>query len=130
MTVRSFDLGDILSVTTGRLVSPRHMDGVHDVLNHMTGDSLFTHQLPRASDECKPFLLAQHPDLGDVDVPEQFDGEAHVLRWLAEQVDRFGDRRDVATVPTDAHVRIDPVAELQAMRPGMPVVVIVAGDES
>lgn len=124
MTTKSFHLGDILSVTTGYLVSPRHIDGVYDVLNHMTGDNLFTHQLPRASDECSPHLLAQHPDLAEVPVPDEFDGKEHVERWLAEQVARFGEYRDVAPLAEADHTRIDPIAELQMMRPGMPVVVV------
>ena len=56
---RDFHIGDILSVTTGRLVSPRRMDGVYDILNFMTGDNLFTHQLPRAARECAGPLAAQ-----------------------------------------------------------------------
>lgn len=58
-----FHISDILSVTTGRLVSYRHIDGVYAILNFMTGDSLFTHQLPRASRECESSLRAQFPNL-------------------------------------------------------------------
>ncbi len=124
-----FHLGDILSVTTGRLVSNRHIDGVYDVLNHMTGDNLFTHQLPRASEECKPHLMAQHPDLAEVPVPDEFDGVAHVESWLAEQVARFGEYRDVAPLAAGDHTRIDPLTELQMMRPGMPTVGVVVDGE-
>lgn len=50
MTTKTFHLGDILTITTGRLVSPRHMEGVYDILNWMTGeDLLVTHQIPRWS---------------------------------------------------------------------------------
>ncbi len=122
MTTARFHLGDILSVTTGRLVSNRHIDGVYDVLNHMTGDNLFTHQLPRAADECAPHLLRQHPDLADVPVPEEFDGKDHVESWLAEQVVRFGEYRDVAPLAAEDHTRIDPMSELRMMRPDMPVI--------
>ena len=38
---RDFDLGDIPSITTGALVSPRHIDGVYDILDYMTGEQLF-----------------------------------------------------------------------------------------
>ncbi len=63
---KSFHLGDILSITTGRLVSLRHIDGVYDILNFMTGDNLFTHQLPRASRECAPELKKQFPALAEI----------------------------------------------------------------
>ena len=58
---KQFHLGDVLSVTSDFLLSPRKIDGVYDILNYMTGDDLYTHQLPRASKECKPWLLRKHP---------------------------------------------------------------------
>jgi hypothetical protein len=133
-----FHLGDILSVTTGYLVSPRHMDGIYDVLNWMTGDNLFTHQLPRASDECQPHLLAQHPDLASVDVPD-FDGvsrddvKAAVEVWLSEQVALFGEYRDVAPLADEDHTTINPLVELAMNHPHLevtPIVVPEAGGES
>lgn len=64
---RDFHLGDVLTVTTGRLLSPRHMEGIYDLLQFMTGQPVFTHQLGRVSDECKPSLYRQHPWLRDFD---------------------------------------------------------------
>ena len=61
MLTKQFHLGDVLSITPGRLVSPRHMEGVYEILNFMTVDNLFTHQLPRACDECGPYLVEQFP---------------------------------------------------------------------
>ena len=112
MTTRQFHLGDILSVTTGCLVSPRHMDGVYDILNWMTGDNLFTHQLPRANDECQGPLLAQHPDLAAIEVPDEWgDGSREGAKravddWLAEQVTIYGETRQVAPPP----LRITPTS--------------------
>lgn len=57
-----FHIGDILSIIgPRRLVSPEKMEGVYKILNFMTGDNLFTHQLGRVADECEPWLLAQYP---------------------------------------------------------------------
>lgn len=135
MTTRSFHLGDILTVTTGKLVSPRHIAAVYDVLNWMTGDNLFTHQLPRAMDECQPHLRAQHPDLANLDVPNFPEGEAAELavsEWLAGQVSRFGEFRDVAPMPTGSHTVIDPLDELAMNYPHLKVlpVVLDSGDVS
>jgi hypothetical protein len=58
---KKFHIGDVLSITTGLLVSPDHIGGVYNILNYMTRDNLFTHQLGRAADECKPYLLKQFP---------------------------------------------------------------------
>ena len=93
MTTRDFHLGDILSVTTGRLVSPRHMEGVYDILNFMTGNNLFTHQLPRAGREMAPRLLAQHPDLREV-TGDDVTPENHA-EWLERQVAKYGETRPV-----------------------------------
>jgi len=32
-----FHISDVLSITTGRLVSSRKMEGIYKILNHMTG---------------------------------------------------------------------------------------------
>ena len=63
--MKTFHISDVLSVTTGRLVSSRHMGGIYEILNFLTGDNLFTHQLPRAMKECLPWLRTQFPNLMD-----------------------------------------------------------------
>lgn len=107
---RNFDLGDILSVTTGCLLSPRHMSGIYDILNFMTGDNLMTHQLPRACRECEPVLLLQHPQLAGVDA-SGVTSENHLARlaaWKAE----FGESLPVEPCGPGVHERIDPLSEL------------------
>jgi hypothetical protein len=127
---RAFHLGDILTITTGRLVSPRHIGGVYDILDWMTGDSLFTHQLPRAMDECQGPLLAQHPDLAAIEPPEDFGGKEGVDRWLAAQVALYGETREVAPLAGGEHFRIDPITELRQMRPDAEIVAVVVPDGS
>lgn len=122
---KAFHIGDILSITTGRLVSPRHMEGVYEILNYMTGDNLFTHQLPRASNECKPHLLRQHPKLADADVSpldKLADDTAPDARrslidgWMRMQVAAFGETLLVEPIPQDDHERKNPWDELVEMR--------------
>jgi hypothetical protein len=115
--MREFHLGDILSVTTGRLVSPRHIDGVYDILNYMTGENLYTHQLPRATEACAGPLLAQHPDLADARIPEGGfgDDKANVEAWLADQVRRFGETRSIAPLSAGEYVSKNAYVELQEM---------------
>lgn len=128
---RMFHVGDVLSVTTGRLVSPSHMDGICRLLDFMTGESLFTHQLPRAVAECAPRLLEQHPQLADVEVPDDFGGEAAVVDWLETQIAWLGNELPVAPLAAGDHTHIDPITELRAMRPDAEIVVIeVPGGES
>lgn len=61
MNTKRFPLCDVLSISNGRLCGK--MDGVYKILNWMTNDELFTHQLPRAMRECQPFLLLRFHDL-------------------------------------------------------------------
>lgn len=124
---QTFHIGDILSITTDCLVSPGHMDGVYRILQHMTGEPLWTHQLPRAAEECKPALLAQHPDLADVHAPE-FADVAEVQRWLAEQVQRYGERREVQPLAPEDHTSIDPISELRMKAPHMEILAIGLND--
>ena len=130
MTTKTFHLGDILSVTTSRLVSPRHIDGVYDILNWMTGDDLMTHQLPRASRECEGPLLAQHPDLAAVVVPDGFGGSGErVEAWLAEQVAIYGEFREVTPLPAEDHTSIDPLDEMRIVAPHAEIITFVVPDQ-
>lgn len=110
---RSFELGDVLSITTGRLVSSRLIDGVYDILNYMTDDDLYTHQLPRASKECRPYLFDQHPQLVNVDATT-VTGE-NWQTWLDEQKKLYGDSLSVSPIPKDDHTIIDPIIEAEQM---------------
>jgi hypothetical protein len=128
MTARAFHLGDVLTITTGALVSPRHMDGVYDILNWMTGDNLFTHQLPRAMDECQGPLLAQHPDLAAIVLPDFGDGKAAVYAWLAEQVTVYGETREVTPLDPADHTRMNPITELRKIAPHAEIITVEVPD--
>lgn len=114
---RDFHLGAILSVTTGHLLAPSGISGVHELLDFMTGDTLFTHQLPRACDECAPALLAQHPQLAGIGVPE-FTDPADVDPWVTRQAGRFGEQLPVAPLAPGVHEFKGPLTELAEMLGG------------
>lgn len=61
--MRQFHISDVLSVTTERLVSSRHMEGVYELLHFLTGDDVPTHEVPDAMKECEPCLRSQFPSL-------------------------------------------------------------------
>jgi hypothetical protein len=101
----------------------------------MTGDSLFTHQLPRASDECKPYLLKQFPELAEAGTPKNIarldelisDAKHHEgesaesavkmwLDWMAEPgTCNLKKKYMVARIPRQAHQSKDPIAEMVEM---------------
>lgn len=141
MPSRQFHLGDILSISHDRLVSPRGMAGIYEILDFMTGDNLFTHQLPRASRECKSHILAQLPWLNSPEIEREVnelgdtidsmtdrsrsETDEIVTRWLAEMVLSHSETHPVEPIPASDHARIDPVSEAEMMAPGKVIVIQV-----
>lgn len=108
---KDFHIGIILSITGERLMSPTipPIQGVYEILNYMTGDNLYTHQLPRVCRECRPFLLKQHPQLAqwaDDVTPETFSAR------LADAVEQFGLTLPVEPLASGEHEFIEPISEL------------------
>jgi len=107
---REFPLDEVLTVTTGKLVARRHMDAVYDVLNHLTGDNLLTHQLPRALNACLPAVLAQHTDLAAIRADEVPSDADAIWQWLERMESEHGSSR--ALTPISDWLYLDPVEEL------------------
>lgn len=128
MTARSFHLGDLLSITDGHLVSPDHIGGVYKLVDFVTGQAHMTHQLPRAADVVKPWLLRQHPWLAEIVVPDRLDSEEKVLSWLVRATDRWGAMHEVEAMPFGAYLGRDPLAELEEMLPEDAIVLKVEYD--
>lgn len=142
MKTKKFALRDILTVTTGRLLTkskgPRNngIGDLYEILEWMTDDSASTHQLGRFSEECKPWLLRWFPELAAVDdlLPEldaamdanklpyetnQYDeiDRQIIDPWLDTVMAKAGCKAeyDVPRIPRDDHDRINPLDELVAM---------------
>lgn len=127
----SFGLGQVLSVTTGRLLCD--MGGVYEILNHITGDNLSTRSLPRAGRFATPLVLELFPRLREAEEESNQTRLNEMLaaagkpmeavkEWLATL-----DLPETFDLPTwaDAWLAIDPLAELEAMkRPGQAVIVV------
>jgi hypothetical protein len=88
-------LADVLSVTTDRLLSHRHMDGLYDFLRHMTGQDIYRHQLAAVADACLPALIVQHPFLADLKPSASMDRN-DLYAWLIEAERTHGAELDVA----------------------------------
>lgn len=129
MSTKEFHIGDILSITTEILVSPRHIDGVHDILQWMTGEPLWTHQLPRATGECAPALRQQFPDLAAVAVPDGLNSEDEVLAWLHEMEQQHGATRAVRCLAPQDHTSIDPITEFKMKQPDAAIIPVLRSDD-
>lgn len=116
-----FHIGDVLTVTTGKLLSRGGVAAAYKILNYMTGDDLMTHQLPRAARAAKPTILEQYPQLAE-ETGEGVD-EQNIDAYLAGMAEKFGEKLELK--PLAAYEKKDPTQELQDMMGGMSVPVIV-----
>ncbi len=110
MQTKEFATRDVLSTITGRLMG--EIGGVYEVLNWMTGESCFTHQLPRISREARPVVVAAHPTLQQaIDEAEQVT-QANYAEWRQTWEDRYGPTIAVPKFTAVSHESIDPLSEL------------------
>lgn len=109
---RSFHIGDVLSAYSWKLLSPRGMAGVFEIMNFLTRDDLDINQLPRAFEECKLHLSRQHPQLAEIDCSGQT--EETLRGWLSEMAAKYGETLELIPLPEEAHEFQDPVAELES----------------
>ncbi len=119
--MKTFPLGVILTITTGVLLCD--IGGVYGILNYMTGDNLFTHQLPRVGREMATEILAQHPQLGEVNA-DGVDGE-NWREFLFAQEKRFCPALAIRPC-VNLHVRMDPIEELSNMVDADKIIVVQA----
>ena len=116
---KEFPTGDVLSVVTDRLVpSDGHkhpVDAIYSVLNWMTGESVYTHQIPRIGREAKKVILAMHPHLAEaVKEAEQVSGD-NWREWRDRWINRYGPNIAAPKMTIAEHERIDPLSELSEM---------------
>lgn len=107
--IKKFPLNQVLIVLTGRLLGK--MSEVYEILNYMTGDKIYTHQIGRALEAAKPAILAQYPILANVD---ENDYEAENWKeWLDKQYSLFPSEYEL--IPLNNWESRDPIQELAEM---------------
>lgn len=107
----TFSTAQILSVATGVLVCP--IEEVYDILNWMTGDNLFTHQLPRAARWAAPILRLQMPWLNAVHADSV--GPQNWQLWLAECVRLYRAKHVVTMLESSEWEHRNPIVEAAEM---------------
>jgi hypothetical protein len=118
---REFTLGDLYTVTSGKLVGPGGISGIYETLSFLTGDDLFTHQLSAASDAVTESLIKQLPFLAEIEYDLTFAADdpyevrkARVDAWLDIQNHKYGEFHTVKAVP-EAWGEHDPMDDLCLM---------------
>lgn len=114
---KRFTLGAVLSVTTGKLLCP--FDELHEFLDYLTGQNLFTHQLPRAADSGAPYIFSIYPEVEFTDVPKiegtKEEREEQVKKFL-DYLIQSGYQKEYEFEPMEDFEAKDPFQELIEMR--------------
>ena len=111
---KAFPTRDVLSTITGRLMG--ETGGVYEVLSFMTGESVYTHQIPRICREAQPVLVAAHPELAAAIEEAKQVNPDNYLEWRGRWEARYGLAIDVPKFSAEAHESIVPTADLPAPR--------------
>ncbi|MBP5684567.1 MAG: hypothetical protein J6X02_04865 [Bacilli bacterium] len=112
-----FDLGAILNITTRRLFTS--MDDIHDILSYLTGNKLYTHQLPRAEDFAQPYILSLYPELKGVGVDVEIHSAEDAKAFVDEQKKIFGEKLPLRPMPkSNGYSYVDPIEEAVEMTSG------------
>jgi len=127
---REFPTAVVLTIATGRFVCD-DLSNLQDCTEYLVGEPVWTHQLPRVWGEVAPWLIARHEECrrAESNVPA-LDGLLIAMKnpkracrqWL-KKLD-LPETLTVEPIPKDDHTSIDPLEELQAMKPDAEVIVI------
>ena len=121
-----FTTGEIISAGLGKLACD--LEGVYKIMNFLTGDNLFTHQLPRAFHSCEAWVIEQHPWLRELDTSALNPQTWRV--WLADAETRFGKMHELLPLPEGQWHSVDPIREaVELMEDKTKVIPIVISAE-
>jgi hypothetical protein len=115
MNTITLSTAQLVTLTDGRLACT--MDEVYKALNEITGDNLYTHQLPRAMEFAQPELIKMHPWVENLpDMPSfnglsQAEAKEQMEAWVAKISADHGDTHEVPDL-SEQWVYVDPIAEL------------------
>lgn len=103
MDEQKFHLGDLLSVTGKKLVSPDKMRGVENLIAFVIGEPVWWGAgiMPQAN-VCKLHLLTVYPWLADID-DSSVNGDNWRV-WLDEQVAKYGEYHVVTPMDTPFNI--------------------------
>jgi hypothetical protein len=110
MKTKAFPTADVLSTVTGRLLAD--IGGIYEVCNWMTGESVYTHQLPRICREARPVIVAAYPEMAAAVTESEEVTPENFRDWLATWLGRYGATIEVPKFTADEHEAIDPMSEL------------------
>jgi hypothetical protein len=132
-TANKFHPSVVATIIVGNMLSYNRMEGVYKILNHMTGEAVFTHQIGRIMQEASPVLKKALPEFTEW-VNESgyglvLDEDSH-KEWLGRLTKRWGEELEVPVMDVNQHESIDPFSELaEKMHPDKIIQVDVPAKE-
>lgn len=99
---RRFHVGDVLSIVTGIVLSPRGLVGVRDLYEYLAGGRFVSfYEVQESTDRYyRSWLLLQHPSLG-LFRPAEVPLEEFVPEWVERRAREFGRYLAVPPIPHD-----------------------------
>lgn len=89
------------------------LDELYEILKHLTGESPYTHQIPRFLEECEAYVKKTFPEIAAMFRPVH--GKDEALLFVKELDEKFG-KVLVDQVPDGIkHVSMDPILEIDEM---------------
>lgn len=100
---------------------------MYELLSFMCGENVWTHQLGRFADECRPYILRQHPQLdiakSNLDTLDTLLAKSsrnkqaacqEYISWLRKEFELLP-QYELRPIPKDDHTSIEPQKELEEM---------------
>jgi hypothetical protein len=109
--VQYFTTNVVLSISHEKLLCD--IGEVYRICDFLTGDELYTHQLPRAHRILQPWVLEQHPELREWD--ETNIGPENWQYYVGLAKEKFGESLPLTPLPREQWTHINPVDEAEAM---------------
>jgi hypothetical protein len=114
MSEKQFHISDVLSVSTGALVSTRRMDGVYDIMGHIVDDDgISTIGIAAMRDTAKKFLEEKLPWVKEVKFPKMAEGLTNeertefVDRFVKEAAAKYGEYQDIGQMTQKPDVSME-----------------------
>lgn len=130
---KTFQLADVLTLTTGRLLTDFHK--LHELAEHIAGHPIWTHEFAdkKLCDRLRERVFEQYPALRDaLMIPIQEGVDPAVIRlriheYLKENQEKFGAEFEFEQ---GGETRTEnPIESLQRIAPGKPVLAVVVEDK-
>lgn len=94
---KTFNLGSILTITTGRLFT--EMDNVYEILNFLSEESIYTHQIPKVMKIAQQYVLDKCPQLNGVGQDIVINSFDDAKKFLNSQEDILGNCFSLTPIP-------------------------------